>query len=75
MRSWFESLQAREKKFVIAAFIAVAFAILYLGIWRPLDRNHRQLETSVQTWRSAIADRGTASPAPYLARSAMAVTA
>ena len=56
MRSWFESLQAREKKFVIAAFIAVAFAILYLGIWRPLDRNHRQLETSVQTWRSAIAD-------------------
>lgn len=56
MRAWFESLESREKKFVVAAIVAVTIAILYLGIWRPLDRSHRQLETSVQTWRSAIAD-------------------
>jgi general secretion pathway protein M len=56
MKAWFESLQAREKKFVVAAAIAVTIAILFLGIWRPLDRAHRQLESSVETWRSAIAD-------------------
>lgn len=56
MKAWFETLQAREKKFVVAAIIAVSIAILYLGIWRPLERNQTQLETSVQTWQSAIAE-------------------
>ena len=56
MKAWFESLQARERKFVILAVLAVAFSIAYFGIWRPLDRHHSQLESNVQMWKSAVAD-------------------
>jgi general secretion pathway protein M len=56
MMAWFESLQSREKRFVLAAVGTVTIALLYFGIWRPLDRNHRDLESSVQVWKSATAE-------------------
>jgi type II secretory pathway component PulM len=56
MNAWFESLQARERKFVVSAAIALSFSIVYFGIWRPLDRQHSQLESNVQMWKSAIAE-------------------
>ncbi|MEQ9562278.1 MAG: type II secretion system protein GspM [Woeseiaceae bacterium] len=56
MKAWFESLQARERKFVILAVLAIAFSVVYFGIWRPLDRHHNQLESNVQMWKSAVAE-------------------
>jgi general secretion pathway protein M len=56
MKAWFESLESREKRFVVAALAMVVFAVLYFGIWRPLDRNQQQLADSVETWKSAVAD-------------------
>ncbi len=55
MRDWFDSLQARERLFVTAAAVFLAFAILYLGIWMPLDRGQKSLSLSVDTWKTALA--------------------
>ncbi len=56
MRDWFDSLQARERLFVITAAVFLAFAILYLGLWMPLDRGQKSLSLSVDTWKTALAE-------------------
>jgi general secretion pathway protein M len=56
MKTWLDSLQARERMMVIAAAVAVAFAALYFGLWQPLDRRHEQLQSSVQSWKAALTD-------------------
>jgi general secretion pathway protein M len=56
MRAWFESLESRERMFVAAAAGTVMLAILYLGIWMPLERGHRKAAASVQTWKAAVAE-------------------
>ena len=54
MRQWFESLQARERIFVLAAAVFLVFAVFYLGIWMPLDRGQKSLSHSVDDWKSAL---------------------
>jgi len=56
MSDWFDSLQARERLFVMTAAVFLAFAVLYLGIWMPLDRGQKSLSLSVDTWKTALAD-------------------
>ena len=56
MRDWFGSLQARERLFVITAAVFLAFAILYLGLWMPLDRGQKSVSISVDTWKTALAE-------------------
>ncbi len=56
MKAWFEALQPRERIFVLSAIAVVTLAILYLGIWRPLDRAHTNLRTGVQTWGTALSE-------------------
>lgn len=56
MKAWFESLQPRERIFVLSAIAVIALAILYLGIWRPLDKAHTAMQASVQTWGSALSE-------------------
>jgi general secretion pathway protein M len=56
MRDWFDSLQARERLFVVAAALFLAFAVLYLAIWMPLDRGQKSLALSVDTWKTALAE-------------------
>ncbi|MCI0517622.1 MAG: type II secretion system protein M [Woeseiaceae bacterium] len=56
MKAWFESLQPRERIFVLSATAVIALAILYLGIWRPLDKAHSAMQASVQTWGSALSE-------------------
>ena len=56
MKDWFDSLQARERLFVISAAVFIVFAILYLGIWMPLDRGQKNLSLSVDNWKSALAE-------------------
>ena len=56
MRDWFDALQARERLFVVAAAVVLAIAILYLGLWMPLDRGQKSLTLSVDTWKTALAE-------------------
>jgi general secretion pathway protein M len=56
MKTWFEALQPRERAFVLGAMAVVALSILYFGMWRPLDRAHTGMQTSVQTWGSALSE-------------------
>ena len=54
MKDWFASLDGREQKFVLTAAVFLAFAILYLSIWMPLDNGHRQATADVEIWQSSI---------------------
>lgn len=56
MREWFESLEARERVFVLAATVVLVFAVLYLGIWMPLDRGQKSLSLSVDNWKIALTE-------------------
>jgi general secretion pathway protein M len=56
MRSWFESLEERERLFVIAAAVLLAVAVFYLVVWMPLDRGQRNLATSLDNWRDSMAE-------------------
>ena len=56
MRDWFDSLQDRERLFVVTAALFLAFAVLYLAVWMPLDRGQKSLSLSVDTWKTALAD-------------------
>lgn len=56
MKAWFESLEARERLFVLTAGVMLAIAVFYLAIWMPLDRGQRNAAASVDNWRSALAD-------------------
>jgi general secretion pathway protein M len=56
MRTWFESLEERERLFVIAAALLLAIAVFYLAVWMPLDRGQKSLATSVDNWRDSVAE-------------------
>jgi general secretion pathway protein M len=56
MRSWFESLEERERLFVMAAAILLAIAIFYLAIWMPLDRGQKNLAASIDNWRESLSE-------------------
>lgn len=54
MRNWFESLQIRERIFVLTAAVFLVFAVLYFGIWTPLDRGQKSLSLSIDSWKNAL---------------------
>jgi general secretion pathway protein M len=56
MKAWFQALQPRERVLVLSAIAVVAMAVLHLGIWRPLDKAHTSMQTSVQTWGTALSE-------------------
>ncbi|MGH8166846.1 MAG: type II secretion system protein GspM, partial [Woeseiaceae bacterium] len=63
MKAWFESLEERERLFVVAAAIVLAIALFYLAIWMPLDRGQKNLATSIETWRDSLAELRVLKPA------------
>ena len=56
MKDWLDSLEARERVFVIAGGVAVMLALLYAFLWTPLDQGHRNLQDSVAAWERSLAD-------------------
>jgi len=56
MRSWFDALQARERMMVLSAVAFVAFALVYFGLWAPLDRGHTNASARVDELQLAIAE-------------------
>ena len=56
MRAWFEGLEARERIFVTAAGVVVVFAVIWFGLWVPLDTGHRDASLRVETWERSLAE-------------------
>jgi general secretion pathway protein M len=56
MKDWYDNLEAREQVFVLIGAIFVGIALIYYMLWAPLDRNHRQVETRVDTWERSLAE-------------------
>ena len=56
MRDWFDSLEARERLFVVVGAAVVAIALLWGLVWIPLDKGHRDLEQRVSTWERSLAE-------------------
>jgi general secretion pathway protein M len=54
MKDWFYGLDDREQKFVLGAAVVVAIAILYGGIWVPLNKAETQASASLETWQQAL---------------------
>jgi general secretion pathway protein M len=54
MNAWFESLQARERVFVIAAAIAIVFAVFWFALWQPLARSEADLGARIQNWQTSL---------------------
>ena len=56
MRDWFESLEARERLFVVIGAIVVSIALIWGLLWVPLDRGHREAQVRVSTWEQSLAE-------------------
>lgn len=56
MKDWLDSLDPRERLFVIAGGVAVTLALLYVLLWTPLDQGHRNLQDSVTAWERSLAE-------------------
>ncbi|RZV36972.1 MAG: type II secretion system protein M [Chromatiales bacterium] len=55
MRDWYENLEAREQVFVLVGAVFVVIALLFYGLWQPLDKRHTQVATSVENFEQALA--------------------
>ena len=56
MKDWFASLEQREQQFVTVGAIAVVLAVVYLGIWSPLEKSHTSMQEDVVTWQQSLSD-------------------
>ena len=56
MKDWFDTLDSRERNFVLGGAVAVALAILYTTIWTPLDQGHESLQSSVARWQQSLTE-------------------
>jgi len=56
MKDWFESLETRERLFVVAGAIVVAVALIYGLAWAPLDKKHAMLKTDVENWQRSLTE-------------------
>ena len=56
MKDWFETLDSRERVFVISGATIVVIALLYAFVWTPLDKGQKALESSVIAWQQSLAD-------------------
>ncbi len=55
MKDWLDSLEPRERNFVLVGAAVVAISILYAGLWVPFDDRHQSLKTEVESWSDSLA--------------------
>ena len=56
MKSWFETLDSRERIFVIGGAAVVLMALLFAFVWTPLDKGQAALKSSVLVWERSLAE-------------------
>lgn len=54
MMSWLQSLEARERLFVVAGAVIVTCSLLYGFVWVPLDSGYKERVQSVENWQSSV---------------------
>lgn len=54
MNDWFESLETRERIFVVVGALVVAVALIYGLVWAPLDQKHALLKSDVDNWQRSL---------------------
>jgi general secretion pathway protein M len=54
VKSWFISLEPRERVFVSAAAVIVLFAVFWFGLWTPIDRGQKIAAERVESWNAGI---------------------
>ena len=64
MKDWFESLQRRERAFVLGGAAAVVIALAYAFAWAPLDKRQAALTASVSEWQRSVAELGSLKDMP-----------
>jgi general secretion pathway protein M len=55
MKDWLQSLDQRERIFVVTAVVIVVLAIAWFAVWKPLDTNQKSVELRVEDWKTSIA--------------------
>lgn len=55
MKDWLQSLDQRERIFVITAIVFVVFAVAWFAIWKPLDSGQKSAALRVEDWKTSIA--------------------
>jgi type II secretory pathway component PulM len=72
MKAWLESLEARERIFVLGGAVAAVVALFYAFVWTPLDRGQQSMQESVVSWQRALTEirplKGMQAPATATAR-------
>ncbi|MEM7431694.1 MAG: type II secretion system protein GspM [Pseudomonadota bacterium] len=56
MRDWLESLEARERNFVIVGAIVVAVSLIYAFVWQPVATGHAESITQVDRWQRSLSE-------------------
>jgi len=56
MKSWLESLERRERIFVLGGAAVVVVTLLYTLVWTPLDSGQKSMQTSVVAWERSLAE-------------------
>ncbi|MDH3613411.1 MAG: type II secretion system protein M [Gammaproteobacteria bacterium] len=54
MKDWFDTLDSRERIFVLSGAVVVVIVLLYAFVWTPLDKGHKTLEASVAAWERSL---------------------
>lgn len=72
MKDWFESLQPRERSFVVGGAVLVTIALLYALAWAPLARRQATLAASVAEWQRSVAELSALKAMPAAANSSPA---
>jgi general secretion pathway protein M len=55
VKTWFISLQSRERVFVLTAAVFIVLAGGWTGLWKPLDTQHQAAIERVEAWRTSLA--------------------
>ena len=56
MRNWFDSLEQRERLFVVAGALVVFVVSIYVFVWLPLDKGQQSMTANIATWERSLAD-------------------
>ena len=56
MKDWFDSLEPRERLFVLGGGVVGVIAVFYALIWLPLDKGQKTLAADVATWERSLAE-------------------
>lgn len=56
MIGWFNTLDDRERMLVSVAVGFVVFAIVWFGVWSPLDSGQKSTAERVEIWKTSLAE-------------------